>query len=332
MQLVRTGRRVTAVWLTLAAVSVLLLVAGCHVPGTSAAASAPSQTITVAVVPAVGDAPLYVGVHDGIFRQHGLRVIIKNYPTMGPVLAALRNGSAQVAAGDYTAFLYKQAHGTLSPRLIADGYDAAPGTTEVLTLPGSKITTPQDLEGATVAAPSPQVAPDNGAPYDIQTLAAQAVLESDGVSPDTVHWRPTPVGDMISALRAGKVDAILATEPYVYEAESQLGAQELIDVESGVAAGLPELGYFSLQPYASGNAAKLHEFRAALFQAQAKAAIGGPVQTVLPRTTGMTAQDAALITLGSYPTSLSVGQVQRVAQLMFETGMTRNLITVNGVG
>jgi NitT/TauT family transport system substrate-binding protein len=332
MQLVRAGRPVTAVRLTLAAVSVLLLVAGCHVPGTSAAAPAPGKTVTVAVVPGVGDAPLYVGVRDGIFKQHGLRVVIKNYPTMGPVIAALQHGSAQVAAGDYTAFLYLQARGKLSPQLIADGYDAAPNTTEILTLPGSKIKTPQDLVGAKVATPSPQAVRDTGAPYDIETLAAQAVLESDGVSPATVNWQPTPVGNMISALRDGKVDAILATEPYVYEAESQLGAQELIDVDSGVAAGLPQLGYFSLQPYASRNAAAMREFRDALSAAQARAAIGGPVQAVLPRKTGMTAQDAALITLGSYPTYLSVGQVQRVAQLMFETGMTTNLITVQSLG
>ena len=54
----------------------------------------------------------------------------------------------------------------------------------------------------------------------------------------------------------------------------------------------------------------------------------GPVQAVLPSATGMTAQDAALVTLGTYPTSLSVGQVQRVAQLMFDAGMIANTVNV----
>jgi len=36
---------------------------------------------------------------------------------------------------------------------------------------------------------------------------------------------------------------------------------------------------------------------------------------------GVNAQDAPLIALGSYPTFFSVGQVQRVADLMFDAGM-----------
>ncbi len=43
---------------------------------------------------------------------------------------------------------------------------------------------------------------------------------------------------------------------------------------------------------------------------------------------GMSAQEAALVTIGQYPTFLSVGQVQRVADLMYGTGMIRTTISV----
>jgi NitT/TauT family transport system substrate-binding protein len=345
MRLARASARIPGRRITLALASVALLVTGCHVPGSSAsgAGATGSQTITVAVVSGAGsaplslaNAPLRVAVRNGIFRQHGLNVVIKSYRTLGGVMSALGNGTAQVASGDYTSFLYQQETGAMSLRLIADGYDGAPNMMEILTLPGSAITTPQKLAGTTVATPerafsySSHSSGSNTAalPYNIETLAAATVLRADGVSPSSVKWKPTPVANMISELQHHQVGAILAPEPYVFEAESQLGAQELLDSCSGATTGLPLSGYFSLDRFGATHAAAMDAFRSALLQAQADAAMRGPVQAVLPGATGMTAQDAALVTLGTYPTSLSVGQVQRVAQLMFDAGMITNTVNV----
>ena len=307
-----------------------LLASGCH--ASANAGSPENQTVTVAVVPGAGTAPLYVAVREGLFSQQGLHVVIKSYPSLTPLMQALRSGQVQIAAGDYTNFFYEEATSQLSLRLVADGYDASQNMTEILTLPSSNITTPQGLQGATVATPEPQVINETGSlPYDIDTLAAEAVLQSDGVSPTSVKWEPTPAKDMISELRDGQVNAILATEPYVFEAESQVGAQELIDANTGVAAALPQLGYFSTASYARAHAATISEFRTVLLQAQAASAMRGPVQAVLRQSAGMTESDAALVTLGTYPTYLSVGQVQRVAQLMFEAGLTDNLLGVKNM-
>jgi NitT/TauT family transport system substrate-binding protein len=319
----------------LAAMSAVLLLSGCHVPGTTSASGnvAVSQTITVAMVPGIDNAPLLVAQRDGLFRKQGLDVVIKSYPTLSAVVAALSGGQAQIAAGDYTAFLYQQATGGLKLRLVADGYDAGQNMLEILTLPGSGITDPQQLVGKTVATPEKTVSyPDSTSsdnadlPYNIETLAAQTVLESDNVSPTAVNWTPIPPSAMIGELRSGKVSAILAPEPYVFEAEAELGAQEVLDACSGVTAGLPLSGYFSKASY--DNSAALARFRTALLQAQADSGMRGPLQAVLPSAAGISAQDAALVTLGTYPTSLSVGQVQRVAQLMFEAGMIGSTVSV----
>jgi ABC-type nitrate/sulfonate/bicarbonate transport system substrate-binding protein len=212
--------------------------------------------------------------------------------------------------------------GKASVRLVAAGYDATPNVMEVLSLPSSGIRTPQGLVHKVVATPEPQLIPSGtGVPYSIETLAAQSVLNSGGVTPTDVTWKPTPAQNMISELRSGKVSAILATEPYITEAESELGAVEVMDACSGQTAGLPLSGYFSLAAYASAHRAQLQQFRAALGSAQASAAAGGSLQTMLPRFTGMSTQNAALITIGSFPTSLSVRQVQRVADLMYVTGV-----------
>ena len=328
MRLTRAGLRVPALPIALAARSVAPI-SGCHVLSSSAAGSA---SITVAVVPGIDNAPLSVAVRDGLFQQHGLRVTVRDYQSLGAELGAVTSGQVQVAAGDYTGFLYEQAVGHASLRLIADGYDTASDSVAILTLPGSGITTPQELEGLPggVATPPAEVAPySETVPYNFQTLAAEEVLQNDGVSPSSVSWKQMQPGAMIGALRSGQVKAILATEPYILEAEEQLGAVEVVDASSGVTSGLPMSGYFSLASYARANPSAVQAFQEALSQGASDCAQRGPVEAVLPKLTGMSAGSADLVTLGTYPASLNAGQVQRVATLMYDSGMIGSQVTVS---
>jgi NitT/TauT family transport system substrate-binding protein len=261
-------------------------------------------------------------------------VTVRDYQTLDAELQALTSGQAQVAAGDYTSFLYEQATGHASLHLIADGYDAASNSAAILTLPSSGITSPQQLQdqpGAVATAPGQVIPYSDKVPYSIETLSAEEVLQNDGVSPSSVNWTPVRPQDMIGALRSGYVTAILATQPYVLEAEEQLGAVEVMDADSGVASGLPVSGYFSLASFAHANPSAVQAFQGALEQAQSDCAQRGPVQAVLPQLTGMTTRDAALVTLGTYPTSLNASQVQRVAALMYDSGMIRNPVSVSAL-
>ena len=71
------------------------------------------------------------------------------------------------------------------------------------------------------------------------------------------------------------------------------------------------------------------DFRAGLDRAQARASGPGQVQSVLPAYTRMTRQEAALVTVGSYPTTTNVGDLQRVAQLMSDYGVLRNPVIIS---
>jgi NitT/TauT family transport system substrate-binding protein len=330
MRLACTGVRISVLRIASAVLSVAVLASGCS--GSGAGASGTGGRITVAVVPGIDNAPLGVAVQDGLFPRQGLNVTVKDYQSLDAEFQALTSGQAQIAAGDYTGFFYEQATGHASLRLIADGYDAASNSVAILALPSSGITTPQqlqDLPGG-VATPLAQMAQYSPAvPYNIQTLAAEEVLQNDGVSPSSVNWTPMQPQDMIGALRSGQVKAILATEPYILEAEEQLGAVEVVDATNGVTSGLPLSGYFSLASYAHANPSAVQAFQGALDQAQSDCAQRGPVQTVLPQLTGMRTGDAALVTLGTYPTSLNVNEVQRVATLMYDSGMINNPINVS---
>jgi NitT/TauT family transport system substrate-binding protein len=335
MRVTWAGVRGSVLRIALVGLPVMVLATGCQFPGTSASGPASgSGQITVAVVPGIDNAPLQVAIDDGLFRQQGLNVVVKHYQTLDEVFQALTSGQAQVAGGDYTSFFYEQSTGRAKLHLVADGYDATSTSVAILTLPNSGITTAQQLQSQSgeVATPPANLAPYSVAvPYNIQTLAVQEVLQNDGVSPSGVNWTQLQAGDMIAALRSGQVKAILATEPYIQEAEQVLGAVDVVDGSSGVTSGLPLSGYFSLASYAGENSSALQTFQQSLDQAQADCAQRGPVQAVLPSLTGMSAEDAALVTLGTYPTSLNVGQVQRVASLMYDSGMINTSINVSAM-
>ncbi len=334
MRLVRSGTRTSRshsmsrrFWQAVAFLTAGIAMAGCGVLGGSSGGTSSSGnlTITVAAVPGVGDAPLYVAQRNGLFRQHGLDVTITNYTSVEQEIQALSSGRADVAAGDYADFFYKQTHSGRHPlglRLIADGYDAAPNVMAVLTLPKLHINSPKDLQNKAVATPAAQAIKQTpNLPYSMEMLATQAVLRTDGVSPTSITWMPMPEQQMITALSTGQVSAILVTEPYILRAESELGAISVLDSCSGVSSGLPLLGYFTVNAFASGHSHAVQAFRSALLQAQSSAAMRGPVETSLTSSMHVNSQDAALLTLGQYPTFLSIGQVQRIADLMYDSGL-----------
>ena len=319
----RPGRRAAGVAVAAAG---LILVSGCHVLGASSAAgSGPtaSGTVTVAAPPGVADAPLYIGIKDGFFSRAGLTVKVVPSASVKQALSALRHGSANIVFGDYADMFYAQEQKP-APHLltVADGYDAQPNVMEILTLPGSRIVSPSDLVGKTIGTAAPQVMPATGPggrprPYSLDTVAAWSVLNSDNVDPTAINWDPMPAANLLNALKFRQVDAILATEPTIYEAESQLGAVPVLDACTGATANLPLYGYFTNAAYASQNASVVTAFRSALEKAQGDASMAAPLQTALTKSAGLQAQTAALVTLGIYPTTLSAMNIQRVANLMF---------------
>jgi NitT/TauT family transport system substrate-binding protein len=321
-----------------ALVAGLLTVAGCQTGSSSTAApifSGGNNVVRVAETPGVGDAPLFLAFQQGLFRKAGLEVRITNYASTRAELTALRAGAVDVAFGDYADMFYAQAQAeqakahnaknSLNLVIVADGYDAVANTMEVLTLPNEKpqIVTPRNLVGKTIGTVPAEVMPNNvaGQPYSLDTVATQSVLTNDSVKPASITWKPmAPEGPhgLIAALASHQVNAILATEPLIFEAESQLGAVPVLDAATGSTANLPLDGYFSTRTFASAQHAKLTAFRNVLLRAQALANNqSAPVRNTLEGSEGMSVQDASLLTIGQYPTTVSVNDLQRVISLMF---------------
>lgn len=329
----RASRPVRALASAAAVLAGLILVAGCQFPGmSSSAAPATTGTITVGAAPGIGDAPLYIASQQNMFRDAGVTVHIINYNSAQAELKDLQSGKLDVAFGDYADFFYAQAKASTQKKIknplklmvVADGYDAAANTMEVLALPQSHIVTAKNLEhksigtdpaGLMPAPGSPGIA--HGTPYSLDTVATQSVLHNNNVTLSSINWQPLPSQMLISDLAKGQVDAILATEPTIFQAESQLGAVPVLDSCTGATANLPLEGYFTTHTLATKDHAALLAFRSALERAQAAASQSAPVRKTLQGSVGLSMQNASLVTLGQYPTTVSASDLQRVVSLMF---------------
>jgi ABC-type nitrate/sulfonate/bicarbonate transport system substrate-binding protein len=323
----RSARRFGPLAVIIAGLSPLLLVTGCD----PFAAHPSDQLVTVAAVPGIENANLYLAQHSGYFTGAGIKVKIVHYTSVSDEISALNNGSIDVIAADYGDMFYQESIAA-NPiyELLADGYDAAPGVTEIMTMPGSAVKNPEDLAGQTIPVPeSQQINAPQGDPTTLALASTVSVLQSDGVNLAAVNWRPMPVDEEISELTSGAAKAILVSGIGVYEAQ-QKGAVELIDGDSGPTSGIPLDGFFTTTGWVSEskNAQAAKDFRTAIYNADAAAAMPGPIQSVLPAYLGIKKQEADLIATGTYPLSTITSNLQRTALLMENEGMTALQVNV----
>ncbi|HEX9030955.1 MAG TPA: ABC transporter substrate-binding protein [Streptosporangiaceae bacterium] len=311
----------------------LALLAGCQATGLPTGRPAQQTTINVAAIKGVDDAPFFVALKAGAFARAGLNIKLHTYGSVAQELQALGKGTVDIAAGDYVDFfslVAKSGHPYLS--IVADGYHAGLGVMEVLTLPGSGITTPQSLANHTIGTSQPQGADYSSTkPYSLETLATQSVMKNDGVVMSNVSWKPMPTANLIGALENHQVSAILVEEPNIFEAESKLGAVPVLDSCSSETANLPLSGYFATSAFVRDHPITLRTFRDVLQQAQKAAVLPGQIRAEIASQPGMTMQTSSLITLGAYPTTLNAASLQRVADLMFNAEMLSSSLNVSSM-
>ncbi len=310
-------RRGIAIFTAAAATAFSLVFTGCS---TSPSAK-PATHLTVAVVPIVQAAPLFIAIKDGYFKREGLNVTPKITQQSTAAVSDMLHGTVQiVAAANYVSFLQAQATGALSIRILAANSRCDNGSNLVLTLPGSGITRPSDLAGKSIAV---NINPN------IQTLAVGAVLRSEGVPPSSVHFVTIPFPDMLAALRAHRVNAISEVEPFISDAEAA-GAVKVLNGCQGPTAGIPLAGYFSTSSWAQQYPGTAAAFQTAIQRAQQYAAQNrSAITAVLPTYMKITAPVAAKVDTGIFPSSLDAASIQGLANLMESAGMIKSHLDVS---
>ncbi|SDG57621.1 NitT/TauT family transport system substrate-binding protein [Sinosporangium album] len=268
-------------------------------------------TLKVGALPIPDPAALFIAKAKGFFKEEGLEVETSIIAGGAAALPKIKNGSLDISQTNYVSTFLAVSKGE-KIKLIADAYQAAPNTFNLMVPKDSPIRTAADLKGKTVAV---------NTLTNIGTLAVTATLKVAGLKADDVTFKEYPFPEMGAALTQGQVDAAWVTEPFITATQSQFGFRKLADTMTGQTADLPIAGWMATDEFAKNNPKTLAAFQRALAKGQQLAANDRKeVEAIVPTYTSIKQETAAVITLGTFPTTLNETRLQRVADLMLEYG------------
>ena len=298
---------------------IMALVAGCASAsgnaGPGSAGEPEEANITVAAIPAVDLAGLYIALADGLFAQQGLHVTLVKIPSSQAIINDQLSNQVDISAGSYVAYISAEAAGARF-RILAEASALAPNT-RVLVVPGdSPITTVAELAGRKIGL--------NGTD-SIGTLLVSMLLSAHGISPRRVAFVTDSGGfpAMPRHLQQGAWAAAFLSEPYVTDAGEQYGEQVLADLDQGAAVNLPIDGYVATQAWAQRYPNTAAAFARAIEQGQAIANGNAPaVQAAMAQYDNLPTQVTAAIAQTRYPVGPVVkASIQRVATEMLDFGI-----------
>jgi NitT/TauT family transport system substrate-binding protein len=296
------------------AVALTLALASCGDDGDSSSPGEGRKTVTVAALPLVDSAMLYLAQDRGLFEKEGLDVRVQQIQQSLQALPALSKGQIDmVASANYVTYFQAHDQGTLDIRIVAEAIRAAPRMMDVLVPKDSDIKSVADLAGKKVAV---------NVLNNVQTLTFNEILEKRGAGEPV--YRQIPFPQMGAALDKGQVDAVHVVEPYDSAIQDELGARVLVDGASAPVESIPLSGYITTRTFAADNAETLTAFQRAI-RAAVKIAEDDPsvVRDILPTYTKVTAEQAKSLDLPVFPPVMDGGQITRLADLMEKRRMVK---------
>jgi len=304
----------------LTAVVITVLASGCTSAGSSAAPTpappAPEEPdITVAAIPAVDLAGLYVAEDQGLFAKQGLHVTIQKIPSSQAIIADQLRGEVDISAGSYVPYISAQAAGSRF-RILAEASILEPDTRVLVTTADSRITTVAGLAGKKIGV--------NGT-NSIGTLLISLLLSEYGISPRKVTFVTDDKGfpAMPGQLQGGAWSAAFLSEPYITVAGEKYGERVLADLDQGDAVDFPIDGYVATQAWAERYPKTAAAFIRAIEQGQELADTDpAAVQAAMAKYDDLPPQVTAAMELSGYPVGpVNETRIQRVAQAMLQFGI-----------
>jgi NitT/TauT family transport system substrate-binding protein len=298
-----------------AAAAVIALTAGCSSAQGTGLSGLEETDVTVAAIPTVDLAGLYIALDEGLFAQQGLHVRIEKIPSSAAIIADQLKGQVDISAGAYVRYIAAQAAGARF-RILAEASTLRPDTRVLVTAKGSPITTISRLTSKKIGV--------NGT-NSIGTLLISALLAEHGISPKKVRFVTDQAGfpAMPGQLEDGAWDAAFLAEPHVTLAGERYGEQELADLDQGATLSFPIDGYVATRAWADKNPETAAAFVRAIEEGQALATSDRPaVETAMAQSDQLPSRVTAAMALPGFPIGpVDETRIQRVATAMLQFGI-----------
>ncbi len=263
--------------------------------------------IVVGTVPVLGVAPLYIAIEKGYFKDEGLNVEARVYPSGAISLPAMIKGEIDLVFSNYISMFKAQAEGAGKLRIIAEGSSSAPNSFGLYVMPNSPIREAKDLAGKKIGV---------NARGNIATVLTNETLKSAGVDITTLNYVDVPFPEMGAALQRGDLDAVFLPEPFITVNSALLGINRIVDAGVGTVDGLPMDGYGGTEGWVKQHPNTAEAFARAIQKAAADASNRSETEKVVTGYAKVDPKFAPLMAPLQYPTSVNPTRLQRVADLM----------------
>jgi NitT/TauT family transport system substrate-binding protein len=270
--------------------------------------------VSVGAIPIVDVAPLYLGVEQGIFADHGLQVEPFLAQGGAAIVPAVVTGDAQFGFSNITSLLQAEARG-VPLALVAAG----PGATgdpkadfaAVIVKADSPVQDAADLAGRTVAINSINNISD--------TVVRETVRQAGGDA-ESIKFVELPFPNMVAAVADGSVDAAFTVEPFATVGKQQ-GMRAIASPYTQTDSDLTVAGYFTSDQYAAENPEVVQAFADAMVEAQQYATDHtDEARAVLGSYTQIQPEVAAALTLPTYQTEINRDSVAKLLELGVQDG------------
>jgi NitT/TauT family transport system substrate-binding protein len=230
--------------------------------GKAAAKDSPAQAgagpvkLTVAAIPIVDVAPLYLGRQKGLFAAEGLELDIQNTQGGAQSVPCVVSGQCQFGFANVISLLLGHAKGL--PLQVVTAGNFSTGKPEdfgaIIVPEGSPVKAMKDLEGKTLSVNQIN---------NIVGIAVRAAMRKAGGDPDKIKLIEVPFPEMPAALGQKRIDAACVVEPFLTVARGQ-GATVLDWNFAELAPTLMIAAYFTTRDYAQAHADVVQKFTAAM--------------------------------------------------------------------
>jgi NitT/TauT family transport system substrate-binding protein len=276
--------------------------------------------LRVTVLPILDMAPFFYAQEEGLFAEEGLEVEAVSSTGGALGIPAMISGDVDVVFSNTMSIILAASAG-LPVKLIAANNANSPDTERdygaVIVAPGSDISAPADLVGATVAVNTLN---------NINWVYVRTWLRDEGVDPDEVTLVELPFPQHPTALLEGDVDAVMTVEPFLLGLLDE-GA-EIIGFPYRSAGELIIANFVTTDALLEQHGDAIKRFERAL--ARAMDAVADPanrdaVIAALEANTGSTTDVIERAILPEFTTKMPAEVMERMGQLMTEEGLIDEL-------
>lgn len=310
-------RRIAAV-LALA-LAALVALAGCGGDDEAEGGGEERATLTVGVLPINAVAPVYLGIDKGFFEEERLTIKPKTFQGGAEIVPAVLQGDVQIGFSNSVSLMIAQSK-DLPVQVIAEGEvsgaEKAEDDTAIAVAKGSRISSPKDLEGKTIAINTLK---------NIAEVTVKASLEQKGVDVTRLKFVEVPFPEMVQTLESGDVDAVFLNEPFTTVAR-QAGHRFLVRPYTETGSELPIAPWFTSREYAEGETEIVDRFTRALERSSQYAAEHPDEvrQTVLDYTE-TPPPIAEKMSLPNFASGLEAARYEVIAELVEKYGLAKDV-------